>query len=169
MTSTTETEESKMKKAPKKDRSGGKYSEEAFLALPREKQFELAQMYWGGKGKNFEDGTFKFSQTQFVRLCQKLGFEKGIIDTKSNEASYNVIYLERGRRTETLERKFTLNKETNELIDEYLSSGPIQLSNMEKSKITDAIINKAFTEMLTAQRNGQTTVAYRPVGVERLL
>ena len=160
---------SNKKRSSKKDRSNGKYSEEAFLALPRDKQFSLAQKYCFVQVKEFDDGTFQFSRDHFIDLCSGLGFKKAIIDTKTAEKKANTIYLERGRRTETVERKFTLNKETDVLIDEYLSSGAGKLSNMEKSKIIDAVINKAFSELLNAQKNGQTTVAYRQVGEERLL
>ena len=157
------------KKSPKKDRSGSKYSEEAFLALPRDKQLALANKYWLGHVKNFDDGTFKFSRDKFISLCKSLGFREAIIDTQTNVSTFDTIYIDRGRRADTTERKFTLNTETDALINEYFSTGECKLTNTEKSKIFDSIILSAFTELLDAQKNGQTTVAYRPAGEERLL
>ncbi len=157
-------------RAPRKDRSMAKYSEQDYLLLPRKEQYELAKKYWGGHVKEFDDGTFQFSATHFGDICKSLGFEKKtiVVDNLASETSSDILYLKRGRRIETIERKFTLDKETNDKIDLFLSNGGKELSNSDKSKIIDAIINAAFTDRIAAQNAGQKTIGYPPTGEELL-
>ncbi len=169
----TDNAEGKRKKAPKKDRSNAKYSETDFLGLPRAEQLKLAEKYWNGTVADFDDGTFQFSYTHFGEVCKRIGFRKGIVDTMPERAPVlsgtpqkgSTIYIDHGRR-ESATKKLTLSNETIEKMDLLLGD---KLSNIEKSKVIDAIISQAFDEKLAAQKAGQFGVAYRPMEEERLL
>ena len=167
-----ETEDSK-KRASKIDRSSAKYSEDDFMKLPRAEQLGLAEKYWNGPVADFDDGTFQFSYTHFANLCQKLGFRKGIVDTMPEGefpdpevAPSSIVYIEHGKREETEVKKLTLDKCTIEKIDKLLGD---KLSNVEKSKVIDAILSQALDKKLADKRVGQFGVAYRPLAEERLL
>ena len=159
--------EEKRKRALNKDRSNGKYSKDDFLKLPRDEQHALAEKYWNGPVADFDDGTFQFSSTQFAKLCEKIGFRKGIVDTLSKESlpnSEDTLYIDRGRRGETAEKKFTLSQETIDKFDELLGS----LGNMEKSKAFDLLLSRLLDEKLEAKRVGNFHVAYK-VTEEKIL
>lgn len=165
--------EKSKKRAAKKDRSDSKYSEEAFMALPRLEQLALADKYWMGRTDEFDDGTFQFSYTHFTNICQILGFKKGVVDTQPDTASEvisiepsSVIYIDHGTRGKTEVKKLTFAKTTINKIDQLLGD---QLSNVERSKVIDVILSEAFDEKLVAKREGKFGVAYRPVAEERLL
>ena len=161
-------------RAAKKDRSGGKYSEEAFLALPRSEQLALAERYWNGPVATFDDGTFQFSYTHFGKICEQIGFRKGIVDTrpeiklpdKEETEPSAIIYIDHGRREETIVKKLTLSKETEEKISRLLGD---RLSNIEKSKVVDVILSQALDRCLVEQKAGLFGVAYRPTEEERLI
>ena len=68
-----------------KDRSQNKYSKDDFMSLTRREQFELAKKYWNIPSDQFDDGTFQFSRTLFVKLCEEIGFEKSVIDKRGEE------------------------------------------------------------------------------------
>jgi hypothetical protein len=160
--------EEKRKRASKKDRSNGKYSQEDFLNLPRVEQYALAEKYWNGPVADFDDGTFQFSSTQFAKLCEKLGFRKGIVDTLAEESlsdSQDTLYIDRGRRGETVEKKYTLSKETVVKMDELLGS----LGNMEKSKVLDLLLSQMLDEKLEAKRAGHFHVVYKASAEEILM
>lgn len=171
------TEEEKTSRSPNKDRSAGKYSEDDFLALPRDVQFELAEKYWLSPTAKFDDGTFKFSCAHFAKICAQLGFEKRtiIVDTHSDikktcESDMVKIYIDHGTRSGAVERKFTLQKETASVIDALFDdSSSSKISNMEKSKIVDTIIRNSFEKLLEKKKNGNLIVAYRPVEETRLI
>ena len=156
------------KRTARIDRSNAKYSAEDFMALPRAEQLELAEKYWNGKVENYDDGTFQFSYSHLAKLCQELGFRKGIVDTMPEGATVpsSIIYIEHGRRTETEVKKLTLSKSTIDKIDELLGD---KLSNVEKSKVIDEILSQALEQKLADKRVGQFGVAYRPLEEERII
>ena len=162
-------------RAGKKDRSANRYSEEEFLSLPRSQQLELANIWWMNSKEFDEGGMFQFSYTHFSNLCQRLGFKKGVIDTgqcsKSGTSEAikkeHVLWIERGRRTDTIEKKITLSGETYEKYDKLIGSQ--DLTNIEKSKIFEAIINIALDECLKKKERGEFKVGYRATKAERLL
>ena len=162
------------KRSPKIDRSGAKYSEDAFMNLPRSEQLALAEKYWNGPVADFDDGTFQFSYTHFANLCQKLGFRKGIVDTmpecvasdQKEVAPSSIVYIDHGKRDKTEVKKLTLAKGTIDKMDQLLGN---KLSNVEKSKVIDEILSHVLDQKLADKRAGQFGVAYRPVAEERLL
>lgn len=162
----------KKKKSRKIDRSGCKYSEKDFLQMPRAEQLVLAEKYWNGPVADFDDGTFQFSSTHFATLCQKIGFRKGVVDTlpenatSDQENTSSVIYIDHGRREATEVKKFTLAKGTIEKMDQLLGD---TLSNVERSKVIDAILVEALEQKLAEQRAGMFKVVYRPLDEERIL
>ena len=162
-------------RSSKKDRSSNRYSEEEFLALPRSQQLELANIWWMNS-KEFDDSQlFQFSYTHFAEICKKLGFKKGVIDTGQYDKSgtseaikkEHVLWIERGRRTDTIEKKITLSGDTFKKYDELIGSK--NLTNIEKSKIFEAIINIALDECLKKKERGEFMVGYRATKAERLL
>lgn len=158
----------KRKRAPRKDRSHGKYSQEDFLNLPRDEQYALADKYWNGSTADFDDGTFQFSYPQLGRLCEQVGLRKGIVDTRAKESllrSQDILYLDRGRREETVEKKYTYSKTTIDKFDELV--GP--LSNIEKSKVLDLLLSQILEEKLEAKRAGRFHVVYKAVDEEVLI
>jgi hypothetical protein len=171
-----EGEESKSRTV-KRDRSGNKYSEADFMALPRSQQLELAQTWWMDS-KGFDDGKmFQFSYTHFSNLCQKLGFKKGVIDTgvrafdSRSDANIpadadNIIFIDRGKRVNTVEKKITLSGRTNDKLESLLGN---KLSNIEKSKAIDVILENALDDMLSKKQAGTFGIAYRPTELERLV
>lgn len=163
----------KKKRCKCKDRSNSRYSMDDFMKLPRAEQLELAEKYWNGPVADFDDGTFQFSYTHFANLCQKLGFKKGIVDTipkgeaqVSEVAPSSIVYIEHGKRGETVEKKFTLAKTTVDKIDQLLGD---QLSNIERSKVIDALLSQVLDQRLSEKSKGQFGVAYRSVEEKRLI
>ncbi len=161
------------KRAAKVDRSLNKYSEEEFRALPREEQLRLANIHWMDS-KGYDDSKmFQFSYTHFSNICKELGFLKGVIDTREGKApephkvaSDSIIYIEHGKRKETEVKKLTFAKDTVDKIDQLLGD---KLSNVERSKVIDAILSQALDNKLADKRVGQFSVTYRPVAEKRLL
>ena len=153
------TEITPKKKSPKKDRSNGKYSEEAFRALPRDRQFELAKKYWGGPVKDFDDGTFQFSATHFGDICKSLGFEKQTVITDTLAA--NTIYLEHGTRDDTVDFKIKVVKNTNAKKELFFSRCRRPLSNNEKSKIMEIFINEMLDAKIEALESGNLIIKYK--------
>jgi hypothetical protein len=162
-------------RAARKDRSDAKYSEDDFRAFPRSKQHELAEQYWNGKTEDFDDGTFQFSYTHFAKICTDLGFRKGIVDTmpekqaaeeQESGASGSIIYIDHGKRAGSVTKKMTISEETDKKIEELLGKS---LSNVEKSKVLDAILTEAIEDRLIDKRAGRFEVFYRPTDGERLL
>lgn len=166
-----ETEDSK-KRSQKVDRSSNKYSEEDFRALSRDEQLRLANIHWMDSKGYDESKMFQFSYTHFSNICKELGFVKGVIDTREGEAPdpevalSSIVYIEHGKREETEVKKLTLDKGTISKIDQLLGD---KLSNVEKSKVIDAILSQALDKKLADKRVGQFGVAYRPLAEERLL
>ena len=166
------TMEEKKTRAPKKDRSNNRYSEEDFLGLSRKEQLALAEKYWNGPVSDFDDGTFRFSYAHFGKLCERIGFRKGIVDTMPEEEKVsigktenNTMYIDHGKR-ESVTKKMTFSVTTIEKIDKLLGA---DLPNIVKSKIVDAILDQALEKKLNDQKAGRFTVAYRPVEEERIL
>lgn len=160
--------EEKRKRALNKDRSNGKYSQDDFRKLPREEQLALAKKYWNCPADEFDDGTFRFSRTQFIKLCEQIGFRKDIVDMLAEESlsySDDTLYIDRGRRGETVEKKYTLSKETVDKINELLGS----LGNMEKSKALDLLLSQLLEEKLEAKRAGHFHVVYKASAEEILM
>ena len=160
----------KKKRSKCKDRSNSRYSMEDFMRLPRHDQLALAEKYWMGRTECFDDGTFQFSYTCFGNLCKQLGFRKGIVDTRSEEAAIentnSVVYINHGKRGETVEKKFTLAKTTVDKIDQLLGD---QLSNIERSKVIDALLSQVLDQRLSEKSKGKFGVAYRSVEEKRLI
>lgn len=157
-----------------KNRTESKYSESDFIKLPREEQFKLIEKYWNGHVSDFDDGTFQFSYTHFGVICKRLGFKKGIIDERNHETNQihtsnvpqDIIYIETGNRSNTVEKKLTLSKSTIDKIDTLLGK---DLSNIERSKVIDVIIEEIVDQKLQAKEAGTFGVAYKPTEAKRLL
>ena len=162
-------------RSSKKDRSANRYTEEEFLTLPRSQQLELANIWWMDSKGFDEGGMFQFSYTHFAEICKKLGFKKGVIDTgqyaKSGTSKAvkqeDILWIERGRRVDTVEKKMTLTVDTFKKYDELIGSQ--NLTNIEKSKIFEAIINAALDECLKKKERGDFIVGYRATKAEQLL
>ena len=166
----------KNQRCSKKDRSNAKYSEVEFRRLSRTDQLKLARQYWSGAVADFDDGTFQFSYSHFAKICESLGFQKGIVDLHSDKDVRNmvpdlIIYIDRGRREETVEKKFTLSKTTVEKIEKLIESkeGKNQLSNIEKSKTIYKMLAMTAEQMLQAKELGKFSVAYRQHDPEILI
>lgn len=156
-------------KRGRKERSNHKYSEVAFMALPRAEQHALAEKYWTGHVTDYDrDQMFQFSYSHLAELCKRLGFRKGIVDDRAGEVPQeeNIIYIDHGKRVETVEKKITLSQETEKMLDELLGN---KLSNIERSKVIDAIFRQALVPLLKDKEEGRFGVAYRPTEEERLL
>lgn len=164
----------KNKRGPKKDRSEGKYSQEDFQAMSREEQFEIASDYYMRSVEEFDDGTFNFSQSTFKRLCDDLGFVKGLVDTKADEMKNNAsvekqtIWLDDIERENVSSKKFTISEKTKELCDEIFSSSP-NLSNKEKSIIMDLAFQKGLKLLLDELNNDEIRFCYRPISEKTVL
>jgi len=61
---------------PPKDRSNGMYSKVGFMRLPKDVQLKLANHYMFCPSKEFDDGTFQFARSTFMRYCSELGIVK---------------------------------------------------------------------------------------------
>lgn len=162
------------KRKSKMDRSDSRYSEDDFMNLSRTEQKELAEKYWMGKTSDFDDGTFQFSYSHFTKLCQKLGFRKGVVDTMQDDMISNIesaysktmLYIDRGKREDVEIKKFTLSKDTVDKMEKLLGD---KLSNIEKSKVIDILISQMLDEKLAEKETGLFGVAYRPIEEERLI
>ena len=162
----------KKKRAPRKDRSQAKYSEHDFLRMPRNEQLRLAEQYWNGPVDKYDDGTFQFSYTHFGTLCKQLGFRKGVVDANasatealaSHATASETIYIDRISR-ETQEKKMTLSVSTVQKID-AITEG---LGNITKSRVIDAIIERAMDDVITRLDEGTLEVCYKPIKEKRIL
>lgn len=162
-------EENDKKQRNRIDRSTHKYSEEAFLRLPRAEQLALAEKYWNGPVDHYDDERmFQFSYSHLAELCKRIGFRKGVVVDRADEVPQeeNIIYIDHGKRSETVEKKITLSQETEKMLDELLGN---KLSNIERSKVIDAIFRQALVPLLKDKEEGRFGVAYRPTEEERLL
>lgn len=150
------------------DRSKNKYSEVDFRTLPRKEQLELAQTWWMDS-KGFDNGgMFQFSYTHFSNICKDLGFEKGVLDTKKDTdfpKKGSCIFIDHGRREETEVKKLTLSKSTVCKMDQLLEG----LSNIEKSKVLDVLLEKLLDEKLQDKAMGMFSVFYRPQKEQQIL
>ncbi len=166
-------EETKEKRITREDRESNKYSMEDFKNLPRNDQIDLAEKYWFGSVKSFEESKlFKFSYTTLCKICKSIGLRKGVIDTlkgKDNGTDVGkvneIIYIDHGRRNSST-KKLTLSQETIDLMNSLLGDN---LANAEKSKIIDAILRQALEDKLSKKDAGKLAVIYRPVKEERIL
>ncbi|MCI5857083.1 MAG: hypothetical protein MR016_06925, partial [Agathobacter sp.] len=141
-------EENDKKQRNRIDRSTHKYSEEAFLRLPRAEQLALAEKYWNGPVDHYDDERmFQFSYSHLAELCKRIGFRKGVVVDRADEVPQeeNIIYIDHGKRSETVEKKITLSQETEKMLDELLGN---KLSNIERSKVIDAIFRQALVPLL---------------------
>ena len=158
----------KNNRATPKDRSNSKYSEQDFLAMPRDEQLKLVEKYWNGPVADFDDGTFQFSYSHFAKLCSEIGFRKGIVDDfadmkEKNDCSKMKIYIEHGTRSDTVEKKFTLSTSTVEALDQLFADSDKTISNIEKSKIIDVVIGDKINELLELKRKGLLSISYKPI------
>lgn len=154
----------KKKKSKRIDRKKNKYSEAAFLKLPRDEQLALANQY-GLSTKAFEDSRlFQFSYSHFTDILASLGFKKGMVDTHQYD-HYRIYFIDHGKRPETIEKKITLTKSTNDKLNQLLAP----LSNIEKSKAIDAILSETLDTLLDANKKDLFHVTYNATGQERLI
>ncbi len=159
----------KKKRAQNKDRSDGELSEADFMALSRAEQLAIAEKYWNGRTDTYDDDKkFKFSYTHLGTLCERLGFRKGIVDTKKGGVKESKLYIEHGRRGNTVEKKVTFSEKTISKFNDLLGKEN-SLSNIERSKILDAILLEALENKLAAKNAGAFSVAYKPVKEEILI
>ncbi len=163
----------KKKRAAKKDRSNSKYSEKDYMAMPRNEQLLLAREFLGRPCSDFDDGTFCFSRTHLSDLIKDLGFETGVYDPQIEEARTGLIdsggshiYIEHGRRKESVIKKLTLSMDTVNMMEELLDK---RLSNIEKSKVIDEILHRALETLLRDKKANRFSVSYRPIAEERLI
>jgi hypothetical protein len=143
--------------------------------MSREQQFEFAQKWWMSSIGFDEGAMFQFSYNHFSDICRKLGFEKGVVDTHAKVISLDsgekpqeedIIYIERGKRENTVEKKITLSGETIEKIELLLGG---KLSNVDKSKAIEAILAAKTDELLAKKEEGKFGLAYRPTELKRLV
>lgn len=156
----------------------GKYSQEDFINLSEEDQIQLLNLYLIEKpSAEFEDGTFQFSRTTLLKLAETLGFRKTFSkDTNSEDNKEktpvvpvddgDLLYIDRGRRVDTVEKKITLSGLTNSRLEDLLGN---RLSNIEKSKATDAILSYAIDILMERKKKGKFGIAYRPTELERIV
>jgi len=78
------------------------------------------------------------------------------------------LYIEHGRREKTVEKKVTFSEKTVSKFNDLLGKEN-NLSNIEKSKILDAILLEALENKLAAKNAGAFSVAYKPVKEEVLI
>ena len=149
----------------KKERKKGAISQDQFREMNWHERLELVKRYQNVKDKDFDDGTFAFSVTTFKNLCNELHIDKCIVDMEhqtiaENTESHddNVITISREKRENVKEKTFTLSSSTLALIDELFSD--VKITNEERSKIIDSIISDAFSNALTAKRDGRFSVEY---------
>ena len=151
----------------KKERKKGAISQDQFRSMGWQERLELVKHYQNVKDKDFDDGTFAFSVTTFKNLCAELHLNKCIVDmehqtitekTDSHDDNTNVITISREKRENVKEKTFTLSSSTLALINELLSD--VKITNEERSKIIDSIITDAFSNALTAKRDGRFSVEY---------
>ncbi len=150
------------------DRSHHRYSEEDFRHLPREEQLRLANVHWMDSKGYDKSGMFQFSYTHFSNICKDLGFEKGVLDTKKDTdfpKKGSCIFIDHGRREETEVKKLTLSKSTVCKMDQLLEG----LSNIEKSKVLDVLLEKLLDEKLQDKAMGMFSVFYRPQKEQQIL
>lgn len=152
----------------------GKYSQDDFRNLSEAEQVTLLNKYLiDVPSEKFEDGTFKFSRTTLAKLAEELGYKRSYIRTDSSlsNASFekpldNIIYIDRGRREQSIEKKITLSRSTNDKLNQLLGN---TLSNIEKSKAIDAILEKAIDDLLLKKQDGSFGISYRRTEAKRLL
>ena len=152
----------------KKERKKGSISQDQFRSMDWKERLELVKKYQNVKDKDFDDGTFAFSVTTFKNLCAELHIDKCIVDmehqtitekTEShNDDNATVITISREKRENVREKTFTLSSSTLALINELFSD--VKITNEERSKITDSVIENAFSNALTAKRDGRFSVEY---------
>ena len=149
----------------KKERKKGAISQDRFRAMDWQERLELVKRYQNVKDKDFDDGTFAFSVTTFKNLCNELHIDKCIVDMehqtiaeKTESHDDNVITISREKRENVREKTFTLSSSTLALIDELFSD--VKITNEERSKIIDSVITDAFSNALTAKRDGRFSVEY---------
>ncbi len=79
----------KKKRGPIKDRSGNKYSEADFRALPEEEKIRLANEYLLMPVKDFDGKKmFQFSRHHLADLCKEYGLMEDTIYTKKGRLTY---------------------------------------------------------------------------------
>lgn len=152
----------------KKERKKGSISQYQFRTMDWHERLELVKRYQNVKDKDFDDGTFAFSVTTFKNLCNELHLDKCIVDmehqtiTEKNKSykddNATVITISREKRENVREKTFTLSSSTLALIDELFSD--VKITNEERSKIIDSVITDAFSNALTAKRDGRFSVEY---------
>lgn len=171
----TEEGGTKKKRSARKDRSMNTYSLEGFFSLPLDRQIELATKY-GYSSTEFEaSDLFQFAYSVFIKSLSEHGFERSYVYTgPSNEAASSGddmkrIYIDHGKRGETIEKKVTLSATTNEKLNRLLDSPEHPLSNSERSKALDAILSSALDGFLSLKEQGKFRLAYRPQEEEWLI
>ena len=152
----------------KKERKKGAISQDQFRTMDWHERLELVKRYQNVKDKDFDDGTFAFSVTTFKNLCAELHLDKCIVDMEhqtitekkieSNHDDNAIITISREKRENVREKTFTLSSSTLALIDELFSD--VKITNEERSKIIDSVITDAFSNALTAKRDGRLSVEY---------
>lgn len=153
----------------KKERKKGAISQDQFRTMDWHERLELVKHYQNVKDKDFDDGTFAFSVTTFKNLCAELHLDKCIVDmehqtiTEKRAESHKddnatVITISREKRENVREKTFTLSSSTLALIDELFAD--VKITNEERSKIIDSVITDAFSNALTAKRDGRFSVEY---------
>lgn len=159
----------KNKRGPKKDRSEGKYSQEDFQAMSRQEQFEIAKEYYMRSVEEFDDGTFNFSQSTFKRLCENLGFTKGIIDTRVDEAKEQntsvekeTIWLDDIKRVNPVSKKITVSKDILDKIEDFFKKEP-RLTNVEKSLLIELFLRRGVDSVVGSVDDGNAEIALKPV------
>ena len=153
----------------KKERKKGAISQDQFRSMDWHERLELVKHYQNVKDKDFDDGTFAFSVTTFKNLCNELHLDKCIVDMEhqtitekkiesNHDDNATVITISREKRENVREKTFTLSSSTLAIIDELFAD--VKITNEERSKIIDSVIAEAFSNALTAKRDGHFSVEY---------
>ncbi len=122
---------------------------------------------------------FSFSWAEMQTAAEVLGLKKDADNTNSPKFyipdNYEVlqallfnhkktIYIEHGKRPSTVERKITLSKGTNDILNSLFGSLP----NLVQSKILDVLVREILEEVENLNEKGLLDVKYRPLPEETI-
>lgn len=82
-------------------------------------------------------------------------------DTSKNNDDIMILKIPYGKRTESIQKKITLEKDTACLIDSFFENSDKlkSITNYEKSKITEAIIKSAFQYAYSKMLEGHISIS----------
>lgn len=146
----------------------GPFTIEDFKKFPRNLQHKFAEFMYEEK---LYRQVFKSPYAPFVRLCEELGFEKEIIDTKQKnktpDASFSTftkplkgeIFISREKSDEILDDIFVH-------YDKFLKLLPDTVSDRQKSKIIVALLNACIDMACDGYKQGELDFCYPNINEE---